>query len=381
MFNKNFYPTPKPLIQRLLKPYLNPHYKHHRYANKYDIKGRILDPEAGKGDILDYISDNQKNPQKESFFCIEIEPDLQAILRKKNYKVIDNDFLLYNEDRYFDFIIMNPPFDNGAKHLLKAIEVADNTEIACILNAETIRNEHTKERRNLTQQLESYDYKHEFVKDAFTDAERKTNVEVVLIWLKIPEKSNRFDFDFEFEKQKNIDFEFDFVENKPAVKDLIGNMQVQYEMVMSKYVESLKHSHIFNCYYSQFLSDKPSLPVNSAKESYLSMSTSLKKKMWSKVIEKVDIEKYATTKVKKNLDRFIEQQCDMAFSKKNVLAFIEFITTNKETILQQAIVDVFDILTSRGYTSNRLNIETWKTNDAYKVKKKVIAPAYIEFGN
>jgi len=378
MFNKNFYPTPKPLIEKLLKPYENEDYGKHRYCGKYKIEGKILDPEAGKGDILDFVSDKLDQRHRDSYYCIEIEPELQAILRDKDYILIDDDFLQYNEENYFSYIFMNPPFNNGAKHLLKAISIGDDTEIACILNAETIRNPHTKERKYLIEQLEKYGYTHEFVKDAFADAERKTSVEVVLIWLKIPAKESKFDFNFEFDKQKELNFDFEIEGNLPAVKDLIGNMQIYYDQLMTKYLDHLKAEYIFKSMHNDF-GGKQDIKANRAE--YAKLSKEVKKYMWKVVINKLDVEKYVTTDVRRNLDRFIEQQCNMAFSKKNVLNFIEFVINNKDSILKQTIVEVFDKLTSRGYTENRLHIETWKTNDAYKVKKKVIAPEYISYGS
>ena len=55
MFDKDFYPTPEPLIQKMLNK-----------INRRILGGvngtsklRILEPSAGKGDIVDYLKQNQ----------------------------------------------------------------------------------------------------------------------------------------------------------------------------------------------------------------------------------------------------------------------------------------------------------------------------------
>ena len=52
-------------------------------------------------------------------------------------------------------IVMNPPFSAGAAHLLKARDVMqDGGKIRCLLNAETLRNPCTNERKELAAKLE-----------------------------------------------------------------------------------------------------------------------------------------------------------------------------------------------------------------------------------
>ena len=55
--------------------------------------------------------------------CIEIDQNLQHILKGRDYRVVHNDFLTYETWKEYDAIIMNPPFSNGCKHLLKALEM------------------------------------------------------------------------------------------------------------------------------------------------------------------------------------------------------------------------------------------------------------------
>lgn len=83
---------------------------------------------------------------------------------------------------------MNPPFADGDAHLLKAIEIQRRSGgmIRCILNAETIHNPHTNRRRFLLRKLTELEAEIEYSEGAFSDSERRTDVEVALIKINIP---------------------------------------------------------------------------------------------------------------------------------------------------------------------------------------------------
>jgi len=140
MFNKNFYPTPKNVIEKMIEV--------SEILKNPVSEMKILEPSAGKGDIIDYINSKYKNYDFD-ISAIEIEPELQSILKNKKCRLVAYDFLKYNTNIFYDLIIMNPPFSEGVKHLLKAIEVMKNGEIICLLNSQTIENLHSFERVKL----------------------------------------------------------------------------------------------------------------------------------------------------------------------------------------------------------------------------------------
>ncbi|NCQ19352.1 MAG: methyltransferase, partial [Ignavibacteria bacterium] len=141
-FNINtFFPTPRNVIRKMLSKF-----------NTTDLSSMtILEPSAGKGDILDYIKElyEYNRHDKPDMYAIEQDANLKFILSGKNYKVIADDFLSYSGDYLFDLIVMNPPFNTGAKHLLKAWDAMNEGHIVCLLNAETINNPYTEERKLL----------------------------------------------------------------------------------------------------------------------------------------------------------------------------------------------------------------------------------------
>lgn len=90
-----FFPTPRPLVIRMLS------------LADIDADDSILEPSAGLGHIADIIS--EKHPEN-ALTVIEDYFDLAEALKEKGYEVIKTDFLQYQEKR-FDKIIMNPPFE------------------------------------------------------------------------------------------------------------------------------------------------------------------------------------------------------------------------------------------------------------------------------
>jgi len=138
--NKNGYPTPPPLNKIMIAK----------------IKGhpcKILEPEAGRGDLIHELGGWDKRFRLEDISAIEIDETLQNTLRGAGIKLIDTDFLAYSGPDKFDLIIGNPPFDEGDKHLMKAIEILYSGQIIFLLNAETIKNPHTNLRKDLVRKL------------------------------------------------------------------------------------------------------------------------------------------------------------------------------------------------------------------------------------
>lgn len=149
---------------------------------------------------------------RQKLYAIEIEPELQDILRGKGYKVLDSDFLQYDGDIDFNLIIANFPFSNGDEHFLKAWNLLKNGQIVCLLNTETIKNPYSEKRKLIERIIEDNGGKVEYIKNAFTDAERKTNVEVALIRISKVTVQKEFEFDG-MEDRENIDFKEAFANN------------------------------------------------------------------------------------------------------------------------------------------------------------------------
>jgi hypothetical protein len=378
MFNNGFYPTPRHVVDLMVKPYAS---EMHKWA--------VLEPSAGKGDILDAIAENPKerwnNPYKvprKHVYAIEIEPELVYILQEKGYRVISNDFLTFENRYHFDLILMNPPFSNGDEHLLKAWEVLESGHICCLLNAETINNPCTRT-RELLGKIIADNGAAEYLGDCFRTAERRTGVNVALVRLEKTSGKTRFDFGFAKGGRVDISGEIQ-AGNEIALNDKLGAYIRAYEKTCGSFIGYLKAREEVKLFAGSFL-DKDNLQnliATAEKEpgltsQYNSFVDELKRHAWFEILAKLDIEKYLTNGIRQNFNSFKENQGAMELSRENIRQFIIFLAQNRGAIMDTAITDVFDTFT-KFYEENRCHVEGWKTNSQWKVNRKVILPWYIE---
>lgn len=369
MFNKNFYPTPKKIISKMVS---NIEFDPDNY------KPRILEPSAGKGDILDYLKDKYRY----KLFCIEKDPDLAHILRDKSYNFLDYDFLTYIPDCTFDAIIMNPPFDQGSKHFLKAWEISSNTHIRCLLNEETILNPYTEERKLLKKIIEDNQGTIEHLNDCFVDAERKTKVNVVLISIYRKEKNeHNFEFTKHFDQEKQYDIN-DLNKNEIANIDVFGNMETRYNKTRELIAKMIKLKNEIVHYGSDIVGyDIFSLFTNNSfagdLELYNNICDKIRKMAWDTLFTNTKMANIVTTTTRKKIDRSQEQQGHMAFTAKNMENLYSDLFQNMGNIMQDCIVESFDLLT-KYWKDNRHYIEGWKTNKRFYVNQKFILPNSID---
>lgn len=91
-----FFETPRELAQKMI------------VMLQIEENNSILEPSAGRGAIIDYIS---WLPMGALIFAMEINPENCKLLVKKGFGIVEEgDFLTYNWQTTFDRIIMNPPF-------------------------------------------------------------------------------------------------------------------------------------------------------------------------------------------------------------------------------------------------------------------------------
>ena len=378
MFNKNFYPTPQDLISDM-------------WFKIKNRAGRILEPSAGKGDILDYINkrDYGYNSDKPKLFAIEIEPELSNILTGKGYNVIADDFLSFNTYSKYDVIVMNPPFDNGALHLLKALEIMkDGGEIVCLLNAETLKNAYSNDRKRLVDELHKYNAEITYIQNGFKKAERKTAVEVALVYVQIlhePLKASIFE---------NVQFE---VSQRHKVDDEIGNDVVKYEaneiirLVKDYETEielfsiAFKANEAFNTFaFGRNNSNEIQLTKrydSSFKGDYNNFVLEIRQKYWKLALNAKAMSQYITDKVRRNLDETLEKQAEVEFNEMNILKIKQVLLQFFNTNLENSAVEVFDEITKyaqNDYSGNVHYYTGWKTNKACRINKKVIRPQFGE---
>ncbi len=382
MFGIEFYPTPAPLIRKMLAPYFTVSGTYLNFSGK-----TILDPQAGKADILDFVKEHTRGNAE--CYAIEIDPDLQSVLYGKQYEVIGDDFLQFESDLFFDIILMNPPFSNGDEHLLKAWEILKDGEIVCLLNAETLLNPYTKKRKLLKAIIEQYG-SFEIVEDGFIDAERKTGVRTAIVRLKKEDKSFEDVLNFEGfnESVDDFDFENSFQNNEIAINDVFQTYVDQYGICKELYKNYLKAYHQLNNAVLLFQGSERSYSSidfskiakdKAPKNAYNRFDKELKAIGWGSIFNKTNVRGMVSSKVVQNFSTFQQQKRALSFDKPNILNLLSMLYQNKEVLIQQSIEDVFEMLCSYD-AKNKIHIEGWKTNDAFRVNKKVIVPNLIRYG-
>ncbi len=394
--NKDFYPTPKNLIDKMFS------------GIDFEKMQTILEPSAGKGDIVDALKKkeseyNYSRWHKFSFDidCIEFDQNLRHILKGNGYRVVHNDFLTYDTMKEYQLIIMNPPFSNGCKHLLKALEMQERNGgmVVCLLNAETIKDTYSKERQDLKRKLAEYDADIEFIQDAFQDAERKTGVEIALVKVKLPEvKRNSFILDGLKKAQEQR--EYQEAQNTQLVdSDFFKAIVSQYNTEVAAGVKLIKEYYAMQPFIlSRFEKDEETgetiqtggcmiaMEVVKDRLSVNDYIKAVRRKYWRALFDNERFTGQLTGNLQRDFYNKVEELSDYDFSLYNIYQIK--IEMQKSVIkgIEDTIIGLFDELSHKysywDETSKNIHYYNgWKTNQAWIINKKVIIPlrAYNEF--
>ena len=399
--NKDFFPTPDHLITKMVSG-LDFNYIH-----------SILEPSAGKGNIIDIIKQKEKylstNWSKVSFDidCIENDNNLRSILKDKGYRLVYNDFLTYDTMKEYDLIVMNPPFSQGSKHLLKALEMQEKSGggIVCLLNAETLKNDYSNERKDLNRKLLQYNASIEYLQESFTGAERSTSVEVALIKVDIP-KVKKESFILEGLKQTQERREYTETEQTfVAENNFLKSIVDQYKLEVNAGVNLIKEYYAMSPFIlSSFGKDKDtgetiqtggcmlSLDLSTNRDKYknqLSVNGYIKavrKKYWEALFNNQEFIGKLTGNLKQEFYNRLEDLSNYDFSLYNIYELKIEMSKGVSKGIEETIISFFDKFSHKYYwdktqSSNIHYYNGWKTNSAYKINKKVIIPlsAYSSF--
>jgi hypothetical protein len=382
MYDPEYFPTPKHVIERMLAPY-----RRKTDVGRYDdskLEGlTILDPSAGSGNLLAYVKDLFHPTDCPTLHAIEVNPTMQPLLREQ-FTLVHDDFLTFRTDVRYDLILMNPPFSNGDAHLMKAWEVLQHGDIVCLLNAETIRNPHTVRRKHLVQLITDHGSV-EYLGAAFKHASRSTDVEVALVRLSKQDQHEGFGFweqeDFAPEEH-DFDFNGEAMSNMPAVNDRIAAMVHQYKLSQGAFVEYMKarkrllhygtpliNRHVDTL--SGIIAD--AVKGRTGKECFNTFVNSLQRHAWDNIFSRTKINDLMSAGVRKDFDKMRQTQGGMPLTEANIHALLELLFNNRHTILQRCVEEAFDFMCAY-HDGNKSHFEGWRTNNPYKVNRKVILP-------
>lgn len=357
------------------------------YQANIKAKMTVCDPTAGNGMLLDAVAkDVGSHYHAPKCYAIEIDPELRYILQGKGHKVVGTDFLAYSEPLKFDRVIMNPPFKNGAEMVLKAWNnhLKDNGVLVAILNAETLRNPFSKERQALVGLIEQYGSQQD-LGQAFKHAARPTEVEVYMITLAKPKLEQEFTFAAANFSHDSVSAE-EFSANPLAHTNKIKNLAAKYKACEATLIERFETQSKLNYYLEGVsrsiynINEKRDLEnINlCSKEDLLDQVNELKSRFWNTVFEMTELSKKATSGFKQKFQEYSVSQASMEFNEQNITEMLEMFFLNREQIMDDCLVEVFDKATSY-HEKNCIHQEGWKTNKSYKLNKRIIHPNGVEW--
>lgn len=389
-----FYPTPSDVAGKLMA------------GVDWKIVNSVLEPSAGRGDLIEWAKHlcekarfhrsgyhNTYSISLDDVDCVEIDPNLQALLVSKGYRVVHDDFLTYHTRKRYDLILMNPPFAEGDMHLLHALELCENGgQIACILNAETIRNPFTNSRKALLKLLHKYGASIRFVERGFSRAARRTDVDIALINVNIPAANEDTTIWDNLEKAQDEHLEAnDLYEVAPA--NQVERLIREYDLLCSAGIQMMR---VYNGVSDRIMRSSKSdynrpiigLIVDGDKTDKCGsghINTFLRAaraRYWRELFDLPELRQKMTSAMLDEYYGTIERMKDYEFSQFNIQQVVNQIMGQIVTGVEEAIVKCFDKLSAEhSYHSDVQNENVhyyngWKTNKAHYVNTKCIIPTY-----
>ena len=368
-----FYPTPPALAKRMWAAFKNRDFV------------RVLEPSAGGGDLL------KARPGYESgrgravtVDCWEIDITRHENLRKSGFSVVGFDFLTASgSGSFYTHVIMNPPFSSGAAHVLKAWNLLWDAEIVALVNAESIRNPFSRERKQLVQLIADHGDV-EFIPGAFGEAERESGVEVALIWLK---KSA------DVRKEVFGDMIEELAQDNENGAGLSGDYNAGHEVALP--VSEIEHQvRLFNIavatmrqavvseakagHYAALIGktmadlsggqsdpSKRDCSVDTIRASLATRYGELKDRAWTSILRSTKVTDRLSQKAHKRLEAEFDNIKQLEYSVSNVYGFLCGLIDKQGDIQCEMVEDVFDEI-SRYHEDNCALFKGWKSNTKHR---------------
>lgn len=367
--NADFYPTPTDVINTMMLG--------------EDILGKtILEPSAGSGNIVSWLKDNGAG----AVIACEKDETLQKLLAGK-CELIADDFLSVTSDQvsHVDYIVMNPPFSDGVKHIKHAFDIAPTgCTVISLCNSSNLKCWYSSERQELYELVELYGCS-ECLGTVFDTAERKTNVDVSLIKLyKEGEAEDEFaGYIFSDEEDSLNKNETDGIVQYNIVRDMVNRYTSAVKLFDETMEAANKINDVARFSDSKFdyvpirftTVDTNGNAVNISRQQY---KKQLQKYYWRIIFNKLNMEKYATNGLREQINKFVEKQVNVPFTMHNIYQVINMVVQTTGQRMDKALLEAFDLICSFS-AENSTAGEKWKTNANYMINRKFIVPYMTDY--
>ena len=282
---------------------------------------------------------------------------------------------------------MNPPFAQGAEHLLHALELMRyGGKIVCLLNAETLRNPYSYARKQLVKEIEARNAAVEFISNAFSDAERETDVDVAIVYFNLPVEA----------RDSSILDGMKMAEEHADTSPLRGHM----DLAQADFIEAIIDRYNYEARCGVKLIEEynavAALLNEGGGDAGLSMVFGrysgtedatvngfllrLRKKFWHNLFASPQFVQQMTTNLRNDLYRRLDEFAKYEFSAYNIYHLALEMSKKVNGGIRDTIMKLFDDWTHKYHydenSQNRWYYNGWKTNDAFAVNKRVIIPMH-----
>ena len=373
---KEFYPTPEDISEEMFS------------LVNWNGVTRVLEPSAGNGTLIEFLERKLKYySDPPSIFAIEINPALRAELKEKEISLCGEDFLQFKSFASFDVIFSNPPFSLGESHLRHAISLVENWgnggQIVFLLNSETIDNPFSVGRKALIQKLNQYNAKVISLGAAFQNAERPTNVNVSMIYLRIPPKERK-SFIFENYQEEKMIEESTFTPEELIQQNGLETVCKLFEREVEiglrfldecnsliPYLTNEDRKPYFSVVFNEYGNNK------CTKQSFVEK---VRIKYWNRFLDNDEFARRLTGNMYHQYkERIYTEFKNYDFNMVNVATAKLEMSKNIIFGIKETILSLFEKCTHThawysGCKNNIHYFDGWKTNNCYKVNKKIILP-------
>lgn len=360
MFNHDFWPTPPEIAQRMI--------------DLVDPSGKtILEPSAGMGSIVIQL---KKSGAK--VIACENEERLRRVLEHE-CEVIEDDFFQLTSERisHIHAIIMNPPFRNADRHIQHAWDICPSgCKIVALCNTSLIENKYSSTRKILNTIIDDYGYSEDWGK-CFSTAERETEINVSMIYLRKPGNEQEEYSEFFLDEEPD-DQGIEGIMQYDAIRDIVNRYVAAVKLYDEQIQVGIKMRALIDIFptYNDINGKEQKMKYISCNPEKVSEYKSdfkkgLQKRAWKFIFDKLDMHKHSTRGLKEDINKFVEQQCNIPFTMKNIYRMLEIVIGTTGSRMDKAMLEVFDKLTKH-YDENRYHVEGWKTNSDYLVNQKFI---------
>jgi hypothetical protein len=342
---------------------------------------RVLDACAGNGAMADGLRRRlYESTALPTVDCVEIDVRHHPTLRAKGYNVVGLDFQAFDGCALYSHIVMNPPFSCGAKYVLRAWDGLWEGEISAILNAETLRNPYSVERRRLVRLVQQHGSA-QYFEDAFRG---KARVDVALIYLRKPAECNEDwigpvieGLRADAEQQPGIDLPRElalpasFVEQQVRAFRLA--VKAMREAVRAQAVAEIMRARLGRTLAQMAGEDRDAMARETLQniggaELRARMSRlydELKDRAWAGVLRSTDVLARLSRKVQRQAESRFDEISKLEFTASNVWGFLLGLAESQTEIQAEMICDVFDEI-SRYHSDNVVFYRGWKSNDRHR---------------